>query len=600
MSGEVDVINNTRGELELEIARRIHAEEVSRQKQAEFLALAENTADMVARFDRELRHLYVNRAIREATGISPAAFLGKTNRELGMPDELATAWEREIRSVFATGELRTLEFTYPSPKGDIHLEARLVPEYDSNDNIVSVLAITRDVTQCKQIEQLLQKNSFYDPLTGLPNRTLFMDRLGHAFTLERRKKSGLLAVLFIDVDSFKVINDSLGHDAGDRLLVSMTRRFDSCLRSTDTLARLSGDEFAVLLESIKDVAEAIYVAERIQEELRRPFDWQDHELFAAVSIGIALKSTQHHGPADLLRDADNAMHRAKERGRAGYQIFDPAMHTEAVRRLQLETDLRQALEQDKLEVYYQPIVALASHRITGFEALLRWNHPQHGFIPPADFIPIAEATGLILQLDRWVMKQACRQMRAWLDAHDGPAGTPDLTISVNLSSRNFSAIDLVEQIRAILDETRLPGSHLKIEITESTLMEHSASVATTLEQLLELDVQLSMDDFGTGYSSLSYLHRFPLQTLKVDRSFIKQLDEKSEHCEIVRAILSLADTLGIEVVAEGVETHEQMAHLLALDCGYAQGYLFSKPVDSVAAGAMLSSSPTLTPPSVAA
>jgi diguanylate cyclase (GGDEF)-like protein len=426
--------------------------------------------------------------------------------------------------------------------------------------------------------------AFHDTLTDLPNRALLNDHLQLSIDRTKIHQQHLFALLFLDLDRFKNVNDSLGHIAGDQLLMSAARRLEECLRPSDMVARLGGDEFAILLDGVEEYQDVIRVAERVQRELMRPLNLNGHEVYTTASMGITLSTIGYEHPENILRDADTAMYHAKEKGKARYEIFDAVMHARAVSRLQLESDLRKALEKRELLVYYQPIVSLKTGRISGFEALVRWPHPQRGFIPPSDFISIAEETGLIYELDRWVMRESCRQMHAW---HLANPNEKLLTISINLSGRQFTQPNLIEQIKQILEETKIDPRSLKIEITESVVMENAEVASSMLLQLRALGVQLSIDDFGTGYSSLSYLHRFPVNTLKIDRSFISRLGAGDENTEIIRTIMTLANNLGMDVVAEGVETETHLAHLKEMRCQYAQGYLFSKPVDALAAAALL-------------
>jgi diguanylate cyclase (GGDEF)-like protein len=413
-------------------------------------------------------------------------------------------------------------------------------------------------------------------LTGLSNRALFMDRLGRLVSRVRRHSDYLFAVIWLDIDRFKVVNDSLGHLIGDELLIQMGHRLEECLRASDTVARIGGDEFTILLDDIASTSDAIRVAERIHEALSEPFELNDQEIYTSASMGIALSAPEYERPEEIMRDADTAMYRAKALGKACHVVFDGSMHARAVALLELETSLRRAVERQEFRVHYQPIVSLDSEELIGFEALVRWQHPERGLVFPGDFISVAEDTGLVLPIGRWVLKAACRQLREWQARF--PSAAP-LWVSVNLSSKQLAQPDIAEQIRQVLEETGLPGRSLKLEITESMLMESIDSAATILEQLRALDIQVSVDDFGTGYSCLSYLHRLPLDTLKVDRSFVAGLGLDDERSAIVRTVITLAHNLGMQVVAEGVETREQVDLLSALGCRYGQGYLFSKPVD---------------------
>ncbi|HZH29614.1 MAG TPA: EAL domain-containing protein [Pyrinomonadaceae bacterium] len=426
--------------------------------------------------------------------------------------------------------------------------------------------------------------AYHDTLTGLPNRLLFTDHLRLAIERTRRDANYAFAVLFLDADRFKNINDSLGHTYGDQLLTEIAERLRSCTRQLDTVARFGGDEFALLLDGIGEPEDAVRVAQKIQEELLVPFDLNGHEAFTSVSIGIALSGVGYNHPEDLLRDADTAMYRAKDSGKARHEVFDRAMHTRAVKMLRLENDLRRALERQEFRVHYQPILTLKTGELAGFEALVRWERPDRGMVSPMDFIPLAEETGMIVPLGLWVLEEACAQLREWQMA--SPANRA-LTMSVNLSGKQLAHTDVAEQVQDVLSRTNLDARHLKLEITESVVMENAESAAGVLARLRSLGVGLSIDDFGTGYSSLSYLHRFPVNTLKVDRSFVSRMTSGDENLEIVRTIVTLARNLGMDVVAEGIETGEQLAQLKALKCEYGQGYFFAKPLDAAGAGELL-------------
>ena len=418
--------------------------------------------------------------------------------------------------------------------------------------------------------------AFHDPLTGLPNRAMFTELLKAEIDSSNRLNGHMFAVLFLDLDRFKNINDSLGHTHGDLLLVAFAERLERTLRPVDTLARFGGDEFAILLSGMSDATDTVRVAQRIQDELSQPFVLDKNSAFATASIGIALSSSGYDRAEDILRDADIAMYRAKENGKARYELFDHGMHARAVSRLQLESDLRHAIEQKEFCVYYQPIICLQTGRLSGFEALVRWNHPRRGIVSPADFIPVAEETGLIVPIGQWVLNEACAHVRQW--QLNSPSHR-SLSLSVNLSARQVAQPDLLERIKEALDASKLNPHCLKLEITESVVMENAEAAALMFKQLRSLGVQLSIDDFGTGYSSLSYLHRFPLNYLKIDRSFVMRLTTDNDNA-IVRTISTLARNLGMEVIAEGIETEEQHQQLKMLGCEYGQGYLFSRPVDN--------------------
>lgn len=465
-----------------------------------------------------------------------------------------------------------------------------------------------DITERKHAEEQLIHNAFYDQLTGLPNRALFMDRLRQASRRAKRSRRGKslnqpdrFAVLFLNLNRFKLVNDSLGNPIGDQLLQEFAYRLQTCLRQTDTVARLGGDEFAILLEGIQDVSDATNVAESIHQTLALPFYLNESEVFMTLSIGIALNSITEDSlaednaldtpinppllqPEDLLRNADIAMYRARAQGKGAYEVFDTGMHSKAIDRLQMETDLRRAIERQEFRVHYQPIVSLSTGRINGFEALLRWQHPQRGLVSPTEFIPTAEETGLITPIGWWALREACQQLSVWQKQF--PASQP-LTINVNLSCKQFTQPDLLQQIDKILQEAKLAVGSLKLEITESVVMENPDLVRALLLELKQRHIHLCIDDFGTGYSSLSRLHHFPISTLKIDRSFVSRIGALGENSEIVQAIVTLAQTLSMDVVAEGIEVLEQVSPLLALQCEYGQGYFFSKPVDSDAAGELL-------------
>ena len=430
--------------------------------------------------------------------------------------------------------------------------------------------------------------AFHDALTNLPNRALLTENLKAVIARSKQETDYQFAVLFLDLDRFKNINDSLGHTIGDQLLVTIARRLEHSVREVDTVARLGGDEFAILLNGINHSDDAIQMTERIQKAISMPYSLSGHEVFTTPSTGIALGVTGYDDPEEILRDADTAMYHAKERGKACYEMFDQSMHARAVNLLRLETDLRRALEREEFFVHYQPIVSLETGTLSGFEALVRWQHPERGFISPAEFVSVAEDTRLIIPLGLWVLRESCRQMCQW--QWQSPANS-SLILSVNLSGKQLTQPDLVEQIEMILEETHLNPRCLKLEITESVVMENAESAIAMLQGLKALGLQLSIDDFGTGYSSLSYLHRFPVDTLKIDRSFVSQMSMSNENAEIVRTIKTLATNLGMDVVAEGVETLEQLKQLAALECEYGQGYLFSKPVDAETATALIAKRP---------
>jgi len=442
-----------------------------------------------------------------------------------------------------------------------------------------------DITVRKLAEEQLLHDAFHDALTALPNRALFLDRLGLAVGRAKRRKDALFAVLFIDLDRFKVVNDGLGHMCGDQLLVAIARRLEAGLRPGDTLARFGGDEFTVLLDDLGHPDDVTMVADRIHKDLEKPFVLDSLEVYMTASIGIAVFGPHYEHPEDLLRDADTAMYRAKAHGRARHEIFDAAMHARAVSLLRLTTDLKRALDRRELRLHYQPIVSLSDFTITGFEALVRWDNNGRGAISPSEFVPVAEESGLIVPMGSWVLHEACRQVGEWQRLL--PDRT-DLTVSVNLSVRQLGQPDLVDDVRRALAESGLPARSLHLEITESLMMETSEAGTAMLQELRDLGLELHMDDFGTGYSSLSTLHRFPIDRLKIDHSFVRNLPGSRERA-LLRSIVTLGKNLQMEVIAEGVETHEQLALLSDLGCEYAQGFLFARALDAASATALLTS-----------
>jgi diguanylate cyclase (GGDEF)-like protein/PAS domain S-box-containing protein len=443
----------------------------------------------------------------------------------------------------------------------------------------------RNITMRHQAEERLLHDAIHDAVTGLPNRTLFIDRLDQAIRHSKRHLGDHFAMLFIDVDRFKVVNDSMGHVAGDELLVAIAGRIRETIRPSDTVARLSGDEFAVLLDTIEKPEDAVIAAERIQSFVSAPFNLRGREVFLTVSIGIVGSAPHYVRAEEMLRDADIAMYRAKAMGRAGYEWFHPGMHTSAVELLHLENELRRALERGEMVLHYQPIVRLADSRIIGFEALLRWNHPRRGLTFPNEFITLAEQTGLIVPIGRWALQEACTRMQQWQKSF----GREDLAISVNLSGRQLVHPTFVPDVQRVLSETLVPPHTLCLEITESMLMENSESASETIAQLRALGVKVHIDDFGTGYSSLSYLHRFAIDTLKIDRSFISHIATGEENMDIVRTIMNLAENLKVSVIAEGIENDVQRTQLIALGCQAAQGNFFSKPADEATVRTMIGS-----------
>jgi len=567
-----------------------------------FQLISENAADMIAVVDAEGRRLYNSPAYQRILGYSPAELATTSAVDQIHPDDRARVMaaaekarltgvgeQLEYRIRHKDGSWRVLESTASAIRG---------PSGESEGLVI----VNRDITDRKHAEDLLIHNAFHDGLTDLPNRALLLDRLGRAIGVAQRHADFKFAVLFIDIDGFKVFNDSLGHASGDALLIQIAQRLSACLRRADTisraklgdrpelpagentLARPGGDEFVVLAEELGNPSDAIRVADRIQEKLAIPFSMGGHKIGVTASIGIVFKSeVGKETPEELLRDAEIAMYRAKHSGKARCEVFDNAMHAGALKRLQLETDMRRALELGEFLVYYQPILSLRNRRIVGFEALTRWQRPQ-GMVMPGEFMGVANETGVIVQINQQLMMDSFRQLRRWQELFPSD---PPLTMSVNISPKQFQQADLSAQIGQILQQSGVNPNCVNLEITETIAMADAQRSAVVLKELKALGVHLEIDDFGTGYSSLSRLQRFPVDTLKIDRAFVSRMDSDIETHEIVRIIVMLAQNLGLKVVAEGVETEEQVDMLKSANCTLAQGFLFSKPAAPNAVEALL-------------
>ena len=406
-----------------------------------------------------------------------------------------------------------------------------------------------------------------------------MDRIDQAIQYSKRNPEHLFALLFIDLDRFKIINDSLGHLVGDKLLIEIAEILAQDLRSLDTVARLGGDEFVILLDNINSIKDATIVADRLQNKLSTPLNIAEHSLFTSASIGIALSSSSYESSTEILRDADIAMYRAKEKGKARYEIFDQAMYVQTLQTIELEHNLRLALEHQEFSLEYQPIISLKNNSLAGFEALIRWQHPQQGLISPIDFIPLAEDTGLIVAIGDWVITQACQQLADWQQKYADFPGIADLKVSVNVASQQFQKKDFVNKLDQVLTQTSLNPNCLRLEITERVLIDSEINTQKTLSDIRKRKIKLSIDDFGTGYSSLSYLHRLPIDNLKIDRSFVNSINSSSDSLEIIKTIITLAHNLNMDAIAEGVETGEQLQKLRSMGCEFAQGYFLSRPLD---------------------
>ncbi len=459
----------------------------------------------------------------------------------------------------------------------LHVGLTMTMVRDSQQRPICFLLQVVNLTEQKWMEQQLRHRNFYDELTGLANRALFVNRVEQAVIRLERNTNHQCAVLFLDVDRFKVINDSLGHAIGDQLLSALSGRLESCIRRCDTLARLGGDEFAILLEEIDGVDDALAVCDRIHTILKTPFKLSSYEVFANISIGLVCSSVGYEKSSDLLRNADTALYRAKGQGGACHTVFDQTMHQRAVALWQMATQAQFAIQREELKLHYQPVMDINSGRVVGVEALIRWYHPQHGSISPSEFIPVMEETGVITLIGHWVLQEACRQVKAWQDLL--PETCP-VKVNVNLSARQLTQSDLAEQVADVLEETGLSAQSLRLEITETAIMHNSKEAILVLKQLRALNVGLCIDDFGIGYSSLSRLQQLPIDVLKIDRSFVQNIGARGENTEIVRTIIDLASSLGMDIVAEGVETKEQLEGLRALGCQNVQGFFFAKPMTS--------------------
>jgi diguanylate cyclase (GGDEF)-like protein/PAS domain S-box-containing protein len=568
--------------LQTELAERQRTEAHLRQSEQRYASLAAAAPVGIFRTDAQGNCLYVNERWCKITGLTPEE-ASKTGWVKGLHPDDRTKVVTEWYSAVQENRPFQLEYRFQHIDGTVTwVFGQAVVESEKAGEITGYVGTITDISEQqaalrerKHAEEQLLYNALHDALTDLPNRNLLLKRLELAINRAQRMKNYYFAVLFLDMDRFKIINDSLGHLAGDQLLTIIAQKLKSKIRAMDLAARLGGDEFVILLEHLGGIEEAIGVAERILTEFKAPLMLNGYEVFITASIGIVLGKENYHQASDLLRDSDIAMYQAKAQGKSCYKIFDAQMHTQALIRLNLEHDLRKALERQEFIVYYQPIFEINTNYLIGFEALVRWQHPMRGFVPLAEFIPIAEETGLIVALDHWVLYTACRQLAIWQTQFSSQV---PLKVSVNLSVQDLRKPTLVKDVERILNETGLDGHCLSLEITESMLIENINEMLIVLEQLKKLGIQISIDDFGTGYSSLSYLHRLPADTLKIDRSFINQMQEGSRNYQVVKTIITLSNLLGLAVVAEGIETQQQLQWLQELGCEFGQGYFFSRPL----------------------
>ena len=542
-----------------------------------FRSLVNNASDLISVVDGQGAITYQSPSIESLLGIRAEELIGDGFRALVHPED-RDHFEALIRH--ANGEPGAVlkgEFRLRHADGSERHVETIVSNLVRDPSVAGLLFNTRDVTDRRRLEDELQRQAFFDSLTGLPNRAVFRDRLEHSLARVGRSREAI-AVVLLDLDGFKVVNDSFGHDAGDELLVEVGRRIHACCRASDTVARLGGDEFAILLEDAVSEAAAVMLVERLQRSLAAPFDVRGREAFIGASIGIALDAGPSAGPEDLIRNADTAMYEAKAGGKSRYAVFQPAMHERTLEFFELQADLQRALIRGELVLHYQPIVDLVSGGIEAVEALVRWEHPTRGLLPPAAFISVAEETGMIVPLGVWVLGEACRQMAAWRASVPAAA---DLSISVNLSTRQLLEPDLVARVAEVLAETSLDPAALTLEMTEGSLMQDVAETAVKLRALKDLGIQLALDDFGTGSSSLGYLREFPIDVLKIDKSFVDGVTEEGgDALALVQAIIQLARTLQLGTVAEGIESTEQLAALRPANCDLGQGFLFAKPLTS--------------------
>jgi len=566
-----------------------------------FQLITENAADLIAVVDTQGRRLYNSPAYQRV--------LGYTEEELKSPslDQIHPDDQQRVmeagQKAHTTGRGERLEYRIRHKDGSWRvLESTASAVKNNKGETTKLVIVNRDITQRKRAEELLAHNAFHDTLTTLPNRALFVDRLDHALTLAKRHSDYKFAVFIIDVDEFKVFNDSLGHANGDQLLIEISKRLTTSLRNIDTisrsnltkrrevpkpddtLARLGSDAFTVLLDDIRNPSDAIRVAQRIQEKWDAPFIINGQEVVVTISVGIALSDVAYSAADDLLRDAEIAMYRAKQSGKGSFEIFDPNKHASAFQRLKLETDIRKGLEQGEFRVFYQPIVSLKNGRIIGFEALSRWQRPT-GIVPPNEFIAVADESGLIIPMNRQLMQDAARQLKSWQEQFPSD---PDLYMSVNITSKQFALPNLSSEIAQIVEKAGLKPQDFQLEITETITMTDPIHALTLLTQLREFGFRISIDDFGTGYSSLSRLQRFPADSLKIDRAFISKMDTDADSEQIVKLIVTLGHQLRMKVVGEGTETEDHVNRLKNMDCEMAQGYFFSKPVDDQAISQLLS------------
>jgi diguanylate cyclase (GGDEF)-like protein/PAS domain S-box-containing protein len=555
---------------------RLLKEQATRASEARFRSLVQHASDVITILDEDSTIRYASPSVTRVFGYDPEAMVGHRLADFVHEDDRTTALAFMTDAVARPGLSSAMTWRIRGADGTWIRVENIGTNLIHDQNVGGLLLNTRDVSERFQLEEQLVHQAVHDPLTGLANRALFRNRVDHALARSRRK-GGLVAVLFLDLDEFKAVNDSLGHAQGDRVLVSAAARLRSCLRASDTPARLGGDEFAVLLEEAADTVAVGAVAERITQAFQEPVRIGTMDLIVTASIGIAVATGSEESGDEILRNADVAMYMAKGRGRGRHEFFEPRMHTEVLERLEMQGDLRRAVEREEFLLHYQPILKMETGEIVGAEALVRWAHPTRGLVPPGAFIPLAEETGLIVPIGRWVLRKACQQARQWRERHGNR-----LTITVNLSGRQLHDPDLMWHVISALAESELEPRTLVLELTESVLMQNTEVTLQVLRELKTLGIRLAIDDFGTGYSSLSYLQRFPFDILKIAKSFVDTMgDGKDDGSTLARAIIALGDTLELQTVAEGIETAQQAQSLRMLGCDLAQGFHFAKPLPPV-------------------
>lgn len=555
-----------------ERSKRRKAEQALRENEKRFRSLIENALDIITVLDGDGTIRYESPSIKRVLGYKPEELIGKKAFEYIHPDDVQyvlTAFEQILQQ---PGIAKSVEFRFKHCNGTWRSLEAIGSNLLQDENVKGIVVNSRDITERKRAEETIRQLAYYDTLTGLPNRVLFNDRLTLAIAQAHHNRQKL-ALMVLDLDQFKTVNDTLGHHMGDQLLQGIATRVKDVIREGDTIARMGGDEFMLLFPGIAWAKDVATIADKILKVLQPSFYFEGYELLVTGSIGIALYPDDSDNVQTLLRNADTAMYRAKAQGRNNYQFHTPTMNAAALERLMIESGLRRALTRNEFVVYYQPQVSLRTGQIVGIEALMRWQHPELGLLSPERFIQVAEETRLIIPISEWILRNACAQNKVWQEA-----GFPSLRVAVNLSAHHFKREHFAETIVKILKETRLAPNYLELELTESTMMENAETNAVVLNELKEMGISLSIDDFGTGYSSLSYLKRLPINTLKIDQSFIWDISIDPDDTAITRAIIALAHNLKLKVVAEGVETKEQLAFLCQHQCDEVQGYLFSKPV----------------------